>query len=490
MSGMDRKSQYKNRAKNVANIRQRHKAEELALRKDRKEKLLSSKRFRYVDGDELTDEISHDDVTKATKSLQKPGAHRLENLKTLRQAFSQGSAFIDTFFKVENALDTLVGIYTGKDSEQQLEAAWCITNISGGTAEHEMAICKHVAPYLITYLSSGVHQLQDQSAWALGNLAGDSAECREILQKQGVIPPLVQLLQSPHSSVVQSAAFALSNLAKESVEDCKEMVQASVIPNLLRHFSYSPENLDVLAEVSWVFTYLATSGLFLEEMSSNGVITKTVSLLVTLSDIMPHKAQVVTPLLRCLGNICSGPDQYTVEAKQNAELLPSLCKYMTSDLRHVRKETLWVLSNMTGDLGVCKEVAFGPILPHVLEQVPAAFDIKTEALYVLCNLACHGEDICTQLVNSGMLQCVTPALKSHDVEVLNLALTMCEMTLKMIPKAKEIFEKECEGITKLEALEYHNNDAIRTSANHILDMYYGEERNAADKKGKGKKTSK
>ena len=61
-----------------------------------------------------------------------------------------------------------------------------------------------------------------------------------------------------------------------------------------------------------------------------------------------HLLKVVTPMLRCLGNICSGPDKFTVEAKQNAELLPSLCKYLTSDLRHVRKETLWVLSNMTG----------------------------------------------------------------------------------------------------------------------------------------------
>ncbi|XP_048775162.2 uncharacterized protein LOC125679741 [Ostrea edulis] len=472
---MDRKTQYKHRAQNVSKLRQRHKAEELALRKDRKEKLLSSKRFRFVGGEDLADEILHDEVVNAAKGLEKPGAHRHENLKALQQAFSQGTAFIDTFFKVENALNTLIGIYTGSDAGLQLEAAWCITNISAGTSDQSMIICKQVAPYLVTYLSSGVHQLQDQSAWTLGNLAGDSTECRQILQAQGVIPPLVQLLQSPHPSVVQSAAFALSNLAKESTDTCKEMIQASVIPNLLSHLSYSQENLDVLAEVSWVFTYLATSGLFLEQLSSNGVITKVVSLLVTLSDILPHKAQAVTPLLRCLGNICSGPDQYTGMAMQNAELLPCLCKYLTSDLRHVRKETLWVLSNMTGDLAVCKEVTFGPILPHILEQVPAAFDIKTEALYLLCNLGCHGEDICNHLVDSGLLQCVAPALKSHDVEILNLALVLCEMTLKMIPKGREIFEKECEGMVKLEALEYHNNESIRTGANHILEMYYGEQ---------------
>lgn len=29
-------------------------------------------------------------------------------------------------------------------------------------------------------------------------------------------------------------------------------------------------------------------------------------------------------------------------------------------------------------------------------------------------------------------------------------------------------------MAKLEALEYHSNEAIRTAANHILDMYYGD----------------
>nr|XP_022341798.1 importin subunit alpha-2-like [Crassostrea virginica] len=471
---MERKSQYKHRAKNVAKIRQRHKEEELAIRKDRKEKLLSSKRFRFLDGEELGDEISHKEVASAVQSLQKTGRQRLENLRTLRQAFSQGTAFIDTFFKVDNALNLLVSIYTGNDLEQQLEAAWCITNISAGSTDHSLAICKQVAPYLVTYLSCGVPQLQDQSAWTLGNLAGDSAECRKLLQAQGIIAPLVQLLQSPHASVVQSAAFALSNLAKESTDTCREMIQCAVIPSLLNHLVYSKENVSVLSEVSWVLTYLATNELFLEDLSAQGVITKIVSLLVSLSDILPHEAQVVTPMLRCLGNICSGPDKFTLEAKQNAELLPSLSKYLTSDLRHVRKETLWVLSNMTGDLDVCKEVAFGPILSHVLEQVPAAFDIKSEALYLLCNLACHGEDICTRLVDSGMLQCVVPVLKSHDVEVLNLALALCEMALRMTTKGKDIFEKECEGMSKLEALEYHSNETIRTTANQILDIYYGE----------------
>lgn len=48
---------------------------------------------------EFSMEVTFFKVLSAARSLQKPGPHRQENLKTLRQAFSQGTAYIDTFFK-------------------------------------------------------------------------------------------------------------------------------------------------------------------------------------------------------------------------------------------------------------------------------------------------------------------------------------------------------------------------------------------------------
>lgn len=58
--------------------------------------------------------------------------------------------------------------------------------------------------------------------------------------------------------------------------------------------------------------------------------------------------QVVTPMLRTLGNICSGPDDYSLMACENPRLMPALLKLLESPLSHVIKETVWVISNMTG----------------------------------------------------------------------------------------------------------------------------------------------
>jgi hypothetical protein len=59
----------------------------------------------------------------------------------------------------------LVGLYTGTNSELQLEAGWCITNISAGTHDHAMSITKYVAPYLVAYLSSDNYLLQVNIPW-------------------------------------------------------------------------------------------------------------------------------------------------------------------------------------------------------------------------------------------------------------------------------------------------------------------------------------
>ena len=58
-------------------------------------------------------------------------------------------------YREENAMTTLVSIFTGKDEKLQLEAAWCLTNIATGAEEHALSILKHAGAYLITFLSSG-----------------------------------------------------------------------------------------------------------------------------------------------------------------------------------------------------------------------------------------------------------------------------------------------------------------------------------------------
>jgi len=54
-------------------------------------------------------------------------------------------------------------------------------------------------------------------------------------------------------------------------------------------------------------------------------------------------------MLRCLGNvICSGLDETAAAACEKKALFPALGRLLASEHQHVRKECLWVLSNVTG----------------------------------------------------------------------------------------------------------------------------------------------
>lgn len=48
---------------------------------------------------------------------------------------------------------------------------------------------------LVQLLSSADKGVQEQAVWALGNIVGDGAECRDIVIREGVIHPLVSLIQ-------------------------------------------------------------------------------------------------------------------------------------------------------------------------------------------------------------------------------------------------------------------------------------------------------
>jgi HEAT-like repeat len=62
---------------------------------------------------------------------------------------------------------------------------------------------------------------------------------------------------------------------------------------------------------------------------------------------------VLTPALRCLGNvICSGLDETASIAGHRPELFAALSKLLSSDHQAVRKECVWVLSNVTGKFSV------------------------------------------------------------------------------------------------------------------------------------------
>ena len=78
----------------------------------------------------------------------------------------------------------------------------------------------------------------------------------------------------------------------------------------------------------------------------------------------------------------SGPDEYGSLAMKSGELINALMLYMKSAHRHIKKESLWVLSNLTaGPAQHIDMLIQAGILPLIVELLSATFDIKKEVGY-------------------------------------------------------------------------------------------------------------
>ncbi len=91
-----------------------------------------------------------------------------------------------------------------------------MTNIASGTAEHTQVVINAQAVLnLLTFCHPPVLDVREQAVWALGNIAGDSPQCRDYVLQQGALRPLLTLLSENHKlSMLRNATWTLSNFCR------------------------------------------------------------------------------------------------------------------------------------------------------------------------------------------------------------------------------------------------------------------------------------
>jgi importin subunit alpha-1 len=86
-------------------------------------------------------------------------------------------------------------------------------------------------PEFIKLLGSSVLDVREQAVWALGNIAGDSPQCRDYVLQQGALRPLLSLLSENHKiSMMRNATWTLSNFCRgKAPQPDWELVRAAAV---------------------------------------------------------------------------------------------------------------------------------------------------------------------------------------------------------------------------------------------------------------------
>ena len=358
--------------------------------------------------------------------------------------------------------------------ELQFEAAWALTNIASTDRTRLVVECGAI-PYMVQLLRSPNPDVREQSAWCLGNVAGDGAELRDVALACGALSPLVANVAQPANiTLLRNCTWALSNFCRGKPQPhINSLTEALPVLGAIIN---SKTDQETTIDATWALSYISDGdNARIQHVVNQGVISSLVSMLGC------GKATVIVPSLRTLGNIVSGSDAQT-QAVVEANVLPALVALLPHSKKNIRKEACWMLSNIAaGNADQLNLLVNTPdLISNVLSQLSASaeWDVRKEATWIVSNIATGGSKAhINRLIEHGVVRPLCDLLDVGEVRILIIAMEALEAILKSARDTTALVQmiEESEGIDKLETLQEHENQEVYDKAVKIIEKYFGGE---------------
>ena len=325
-------------------------------------------------------------------------------------------------------------------------------------------------------------RIVEQSAWGIGNMAGENPEIRDLCLAEGVMPPLVEAAgrELPtHVGMVRNATWTVSNLCRGKPKPSLALVSPAI--PVLAQLTRAANDVSIITDACWAFSFIADiSEEAVDMILATGIASHLVSLLNGSTPLT-----IMTAVLRTVGTILSGNEGQT-QRMIDAGVIPALGELLEMDRKAIRREACWALSNIAGGSSQQVQALFDatpPVFPKVLEIVrTSTMDVRKEALWVVRNGldSCSWESI-LYLVDTLQVLCVLCGLLSKsDEDVLKVTLQCMHKLLKRATDKGHVDRfiavlEDMGAIDVLENLQLHASSEIYEEALTILETFFSVE---------------
>ena len=371
--------------------------------------------------------------------------------------------------------------------ETTFQASWALTNVAVGSSDVVEAILP-AAPILIAYINEGEHGwvMAEQSAWALGNMAGEDLEYRRILIANGAVKPLVRLftkscmrnfkkvstsVDTDALAAGETAAWALSILFKgqgQEVEAFLEMqgaVSAALTVLECNDFDAAEgEQMStfqgIVQQVSWLLARVTGSvaGLMTEDVRREVLDAAAMRLRIVFDMMSPVEddVSVLIPILRIISNLAKFGGNEVVEyfsVDPGNDLIDIIFQCGSADKKYGLEkqvgETLKYIARLGQQpaLFILRAPTGMSLLKKYLKEEP--FHVKKEAAAVLDEIITQEIERMSdpsELLNhvfvgdEESIKAMLSLLQATDIQSVILGIRFVDRMIQFIPQGKNVMK--------------------------------------------------
>jgi len=359
------------------------------------------------------------------------------------------------------------------DDEILKESTWAILNILFGNSDvTKVVVQTGIVPHLVQLIKHPLIEIKESVVWSIANIAGDNQPYREDILSLNVIEDILNCVNTTNKKLRRTAIWCLANLTRGKISNVH-------FKYMLPYFSSLVNGRDkkVTSDTLWIMAYTTSHESRAKEIYDLKILPRIV-------DLLYSGELFEMPALRITGNFASASDDSYIDELLRFGLLKNFKNFLKSDRRNVRKESLWVLSNIcAGSRAQIQQVIDNNLFSTILEMLDdKESEVIVEACWCLYNTICGTSKKNLRLIETKSLVAkMCDTLDYPDVKIIKLILKCLWKLLRRGAKEAEKNKTDnywayrveaCGGTDYLNSLQEHDDKTIWDKSYRILEEYF------------------